>query len=92
MANSYSGMVWRLTNTGVVTTDSIKIKAIRWEGAKVVNDTVVLLDNKATPGYIWESTCDVAKTPDESHDLDIRSLTGLQVNTISNGVVYVYLA
>ena len=80
MANTLRGRVWQVDSTGVVTPDPIKIKNIR------VGTSITIKDNRATPRELFVSV--VAN--EESHDLQLWSLDGIQITAIS-GTAYLYI-
>ena len=90
MANNLTNNPWILDSTGVVTTDMIRVKGIRWTGAGSGN-TVILKD--AAGHVVWNSVGNAANYVEADGISFTPGLNwnGLTVDTIAAGVLLVEL-
>jgi len=89
MGNVTTAQPWILDSTGVVTTDDIRIKHLRWVSASAnAGDTVVLKDKNGK--VIWATVAAGADNVEDSLTENQRFFPGLTVDTIS-GTLYIYL-
>ena len=82
---------WVLTTTGVVTTDDIRIKHLRWVGTaqSQSGDAAILKDKNGK--VIWSSYAYGAYNVEDSLTENQRFFPGLTVDTLGSGAIHVYL-
>ena len=81
MANTLASTVWSITNTGVLTTDPIKIKGIMVP----TGAALTLKDNKTSANTVFDPGA-----TGWYHDVCTWFLGGVQVTAVTN-TCYIYL-
>jgi hypothetical protein len=91
MANSIINNPFILDTTATITTDSLRIKKVRWVNATTAGHTCSLTD--VNNNVYWESVASgsnyVEETDFSEITMDSNLLNGLQL-TLSSGKVYIY--
>jgi hypothetical protein len=86
MANTFNDKVWNVTEAGVLHTERVKLKNIRWTGADV-DDVCILKD--ATGQIFFKSTSEDNNWNDEQ--LYENWVNGITVDTIESGLLILVL-
>jgi len=89
MANNTSTNTWKLNTTGVITTNPVFVKAIRWTGQTTAGHNLEIL-NKSGGETLFKAKCyDVNK---DVHAVINNWWLGVYLNTLDSGEVYLYIA
>lgn len=89
MANVFhkDSKTWECTQTGVLTTERVKIHNVRWAGAAQAGDVAKLAGNDS--GDFFKSTSETSNWDDEQLIRDW--VNGLQITAIDSGTLYIIL-
>ena len=90
MANDVTTQPWIIDSTGVLTTDDIRIKHIRWDATAAAAGNAVILKDK-NGRVVWESHATGSNYDEDSLSENQRFFPGLTVDRIDSGTVYIYL-
>lgn len=88
MANDLTGPIWVLDTIGAVTTDEVRVERIAWKNGTTAGHTAKVTD--AAGGMVFEDFA-AGATYVVSEPI-YRALTGLTVEALDSGKLYVTLA
>ena len=88
MANNLTDNPWMIDSTGVLTTDDVPIKHLRWVGATTAGHAALINDKNGRE--VWKSVASGANYVEDSLSENQRFFHGLTVATLASGTLELY--
>lgn len=88
MANDLTNRPWVIDSTGVLTTDRLRLRGIRWVGATTAAHVAELKDSAGR--VVWSSVAGGGNNVEA--DSPTFDVLGLQCTTLASGKLYVEYA
>lgn len=90
MANTFLPNVWRLDTAGVITTEAVRIRGLRWVSKSATAGDDISLEDKSGE-KVWESVA-TGSNYVEAQDFGVngQNFNGLELAVLDSGTLYVY--